>query len=911
MFLTRMLVVLLLAGFAAGSVATAETIWREGEDTTADTMNRHPWWYDKVKADELSGGKWISNFNQQKAAEASYDVKVEGGEYNFWVRANPTKSKLSWKVDKGEWKEVDFTDVQDQRNIAADEKPDLRFIGWVYVGKLELAEGGHTVRFRMHSETQNHGAIDVFVLTTGQFDPKGKTRPGQAVAGQPDTPAPVLAVEESWAFDPPEDRFTDDAMFDLRSMNESVAGENGFIRLDVEGSGFVRGDGEPIRFWSVCSYGYRLSPADMDHHFRFLAKLGVNMVRFHANISPSKEGQSVTDVNAEEIDRLLRGVAAARRHGIYVTISPYWYHHKMPASWGIAGYKAGDMPTGALFFNPKLKAGYKSWVKELYTRPNPYAGGVALKDDPAVAIIQVKNEDSLLFYTFDRLPAEQKRILGKMFGDWLVERYGSLATAAEAWDNARADGDDPENGVMGFYITWFFTQPAEGGRDKRLSDQLQFIAETQRGFYAEIDDYYKNTLGCRQLTNAMNWKSADKMTTDDVERWTYTACDVIAVNRYAGGRHIGQNNGYRIDPGHHLVNRSLLKAPLQLPCALKQVAGRPMMITETTWVHPNLYQSEGPFLMAAYRSVNGVDALFWFAQGAKDWLRDPRRMFWRVGDSYALDKWSCATSQVQGMFPANALLYRMGYLQPGETVVHEERTPEAMWRREPPIIAETETFDPIRDEQDLRGQDAKSNVSRLAFLVGKVEVVFDGDPAKTQVADLSPYIDGERNTVRSTTGEVQLDYGRGVCTVDAPKAQGVSGFLKDAGGVFEMGTVKVESGNAYASVSVVAMDDRPLAESGRILVQVGTVSRLTGWTVKPDTVEDRDETVDALRILNTGTPPWRCANTLVTLTVKNPGITKATLLDTAGYAAGEVPVRQQGGAAVIELPKNTMYLVLQ
>ena len=34
--------------------------------------------------------------------------------------------------------------------------------------------------------------------------------------------------------------------------------------------------------------------------------------------------------------------------------------------------------------------------------------------------------------------------------------------------------------------------------------------------------------------------------------------------------------------------------------------------------------------------------------------------------------------------------------------------------------------------------------------------------------------------------------------------------------------VEIESGNDYATVLVVAMDDKPLASSSKILVQVGT-----------------------------------------------------------------------------------------
>ena len=52
---------------------------------------------------------------------------------------------------------------------------------------------------------------------------------------------------------------------------------------------------------------------------------------------------------------------------------------------------------------------YKSWLRRLYTEPNPYTG-IPLKDDPAVAIIQIQNEDSLLFYTEQQIRGKSPNI---------------------------------------------------------------------------------------------------------------------------------------------------------------------------------------------------------------------------------------------------------------------------------------------------------------------------------------------------------------------------------------------------------------------------------------------------------------------------------------------------------------------
>ncbi len=749
-----------------------------------------------------------------------------------------------------------------------------------------------------------------------------------ASAPTPAAAQPRLAVsaEGTWAFDPPVDRFGDDALLDLRSMNEPVAGQSGFVRLADDGMSFVRGEGQPIRFWSVCSYGYRLPHDQMEHHARQLAKLGVNMVRLHTNIAGTDDGQAITDVDADEIDRIKRFVKACKDQGVYLTISPYWYHHDMPASWepALEGWKAGERPTGSLFFNPTFQRAYKSWVRELYATPNPYTG-VPIAQDPAVAILQVKNEDSLLFWSAQSLPRPQQMILARQYARWLIEKHGSLEAAFDAWDDRRIEdgavnalngvGDDPDRGVVGMYNIWEMTQTRRGAFDRRLTDQLQFLATRQRRFYQDIASYLRDELGCRQLTNAMNWKSADKLRLDDAERWSYAGLDVIAVNRYTGGIHEGENDGYRIDPGHHIVNRSVLRRPLELPTNLKQVVGYPMIITESTWVRPNLYQSEGPLLIAAYQSLTGVDSLYWFEQDERDWLRDPRRTFWHVRrDSdagYALDKWSCATHPLQGMFPANAVLFRRGYLEQGEPVVVESRPPDHLWRRRVPAIAETETFDPNRDLRDLRGGGSGTDVSRLAFLVGPVHVAFDADRHRLDVADLSSFIDADRRVVRSNTGQLTLDWGRGLLLVDAPAAQAAAGFLRDADGRFELSDLTVESDNHYACVQAVSLDGRPLREAARVLVQVGTTARLDGWTTEPATFEHGDQPVDGRRIVLTGKPPYRVADTRATITLANPVLREAVLLDPAGYPVRSLEVERTGDALRVPLPPEAMYVIFR
>ena len=73
-------------------------------------------------------------------------------------------------------------------------------------------------------------------------------------------------------------------------------------------------------------------------------------------------------------------------------------------------------------------------------------------------------------------------------------------------------------------------------------------------------------------------------------------------------------------------------------------------------------------------------------------------------------------------------------------------------------------------------------------------------------------------------GEVKLDHGTGLCTIDAPKAQGATGFLKKVGPI-ALKTVSIDSTNVYATVLAVSMDDKELTSSKQILVQTTTTCR--------------------------------------------------------------------------------------
>jgi hypothetical protein len=696
----------------------------------------------------------------------------------------------------------------------------------------------------------------------------------------------------------------------LRGLNEKVAGQSGFVRLARDGESFVLGDGTPARFWGVTTYVQRdRSIEDLAHHARFLAKRGVNMVRLHGHLEPKDMNALITDVDEKAIDEAWKLVAAMKKEGIYVTISPYWSANlkHVPAKWGLEGWPENQAPFGLLFFNPRLQEGYKAWLKALLVRPNPYTG-IPLAKDPALAIIQLQNEDSLLFWTAQNIKGKQAELLGRQFAEWLEAKYGSIAAAIKAWGNDKVPEDKPADGVVGLLLVWEWTQPRAGGRKRRLDDQLQFYAETMHRFNRETARYLREELGCKQLVNAGNWRAADAAKLGDAERWSYTATDIIAVNRYYSPVHIGPDRGWRIDPGDSFEDVSVLLRPLELPLNLRQAAGLPNMVTESHWVPPLGFQSEGPFLVAAYQSLTGVDAFYWFSTGEAEWSNQDRA----VWDSASRAKWQIANPMVLGQFPAAALLVRKNYLKQGEPVVEERRSLGQIWERVPPTLTEEPGYDPNRDSGDTaRRSSAARKADPLAFLVGPVKVHYDSKPAPAKVADLGRFIDHDRKVVRSNTGEIRFDYGHGTCTIDAPCAAGASGFLKTHG-PFELKSVTIDSRNEYASVLVVSLDGEQLSGSRRILVQVGTRARPTGWVERETTFKSDDgkQTFHGKQVESTGAMPWAIDDTKTTLTVKNPVLRTATPLDSNGNARGTVKVARAGGAFAVDLPRDAMYVVL-
>ena len=924
--------------------AAPQYVWVEAENGV-DKVEHSNDWYDPVDREtSLSGHDWWHSFDEPNMDPGHVTCPFEipaAGDYRLWIRLNTSSTGYRYALDDAplvelpvkQWQDEDRANretldherrVFDETYVSHDGSNRHKLV-WVNGPEAELAAGQHTLKFEVlpGQDKKGFAAVDCFVLAADGFEfrPRMQYQPDEQVQTKPE-----FDPTKAWAFPITRDSFADTPI-DLRSLNETVAGEHGFIRLSEDGNSLVRGDGQPIRFWSGSDYAWRIpfsdrnltiSPTEQEavaHHARWAAKRGINMVRFHGHLppSPGRNGPPVTreDINQTDLHGAWYMVSGFKQEGIYSTISPYWGSHTdNEASWEL-GFEGGSL-TGLVFFYPPVQEMYKRWLKRLFTETNPYTG-IPLKDDPALAIIQLQNEDSLLFYTESQIKGEPREQLLHMFGDFLKRKYGSLdqafaryATYESGWD-LRGE-DSVEKGTAGMLQMWFHTLDAKDRAQRwdektrnRLTDQLEFYTELMRTFNTEMEHYLRDELGCQQLINAGNWKSVDPVLCDDAERYSYTANEVQGKNGYYTALHQGINVGWQILTQQVYTNWSALKRPYFWPTNVKQAVGHPMMIFESLWVPPNLYAAEGPLMVAGQMSLTGLDSFYWFASGGEEWGAPD-------------GKWAYNTPLQMGQFPATALAFRKGYIaEAAEPVVYEERSLEDIWQQKVPLIAETAVYDPNRDKGDMPVDSAVSTpVDPLAFIAGPVQVKYGGSAANNRVSPkLGSLIDKEQQTITSVTGQIRTDYGKGIYQVNAPKCQGAAGFLSTEPEI-ALADVTIRSRNEYSSVVVVPLDDQPIASSRLVLVQVGTVARPSGWIARERSVEAGGKLQDGLQILRKGDAPVMVANTDADVLLANPNLRSAVALDANGQPLDEpVKVERQGATLRVTLPPNALYTLVK
>jgi len=245
--------------------------------------------------------------------------------------------------------------------------------------------------------------------------------------------------------------------------------ETGSERLTAAAH-FRRG-GQDIRIWGVnlCFGGNFPTQEDAPYVAERLAAAGVNSVRCHhldtsrwpRGIWNAENGKTIEPQALDRLDYLINELA---KRGIFVNLN---LHVGRAHSQYL-----GLPPTGTEFdkiagiFTPALIDAQKQYAKDLLTHINPYRArsaaarrgdGVRYADDPAIAFVEITNEDSFFMWGAEEklrsLPEYYAKILGGRFNTWLRQRYSSDDALRAAW----SQGTQPQGDNMlqnGTFVDW-------------------------------------------------------------------------------------------------------------------------------------------------------------------------------------------------------------------------------------------------------------------------------------------------------------------------------------------------------------------------------------------------------------------------------------------------------------------------
>ncbi len=471
-----------------------------------------------------------------------------------------------------------------------------------------------------------------------------------------------------FVFEPTND--TGPSVIGMERWLDKPAGKHGRIKRDRDKLLY---HGQPLKLWglnlcfSACAPKRELA----EQRAKFYAKYGINSVRLHKYLDgPGWAGIQSADscvaFDPEGLDRMDYQVAKFKEAGIYVLLSAHFGALKLgPADREYVPYldefgkfderkKRVTTPHSAIQYAPELQDVQIRQMVNLLKHTNPYTG-LTYAEDPAIAFIEVVNEQSILFFTSMaplKASSTLRRATAERFSDWLRKKYRSHEGLQAAWgqealdgfanDGFRAVGEhlDKRN-ILPLGNPWYWDPAQLNGsqayRKQRLLDTLEFLYGLQCDFYDRYVDAMRQVGYAGEILGS-NWQAGRALSHfyNLHSDWRVGAID---RHNYFGGGSARR--------GETFNNASMLRSAGSgtLSVGLQQCIDRPFMLSEWIHVFPNEWGVEGPALLGAYGcGLQGWDVSYLFQN------RDSGGFSDRIGR----DRWDVTAPQVLGVFPAVA-----------------------------------------------------------------------------------------------------------------------------------------------------------------------------------------------------------------------------------------------------------------
>ncbi|MFZ5832289.1 MAG: hypothetical protein ACOY3P_19560 [Planctomycetota bacterium] len=716
---------------------------------------------------------------------------------------------------------------------------------------------------------------------------------------------------------------------DLTGLLDAPAGKHGFVGVREDGH-FYFEDGTRARFFGTnvggadCAPPKEKAPALAAR----LAKYGVNILRLHSfdsQYGPLIDYRTGTtrELNADGLDRLDYFIAELKRRGIYVYIDLLDYRQFRTAD----GVKHGDEFThnwagsmkGASIFDERMIELQKEYATKLLTHLNPYTG-LRYVDEPAIAVVETTNENSVFYFVRqDGLSHEYYRDeLMRRWNRWLAGRYGDRAGLAKAWaldggGSALAATEDPAQGTVEFPFGMLgrIRTTKQGQPDAKLalprtSDALRFVAEIQRNYYQQMHSHLKQ-LGVRVPIAGTNQTFLPLDTSIDAE-----LNDFMSRNQY--WRHPNRN----AKPYSKFSNEPMLRVdipternPLSV-IARTSVVGKPQAVAEYNFPWPNEYRCEGLLMSVAYACLQDWDLFLLFSYKPGE----PKLgMFASQSDPA---RW--------GEFPAAALMFHRHDVARGKNEIHVVHDVAHLYQPEPDTrYAKYTNHRYLTFLSKVRTGFADGAYTREADAVlacapsndlkvsGSTPVVrFAQEPwdewlypefvSACRKLQLSGYEQMEVDAKRfdSDTGELSLDYGKGMLRIDTPRTQGVIGYVADAGAV-DLGAISVKAATPFAAIVASSLDGEPLGQSRRVVLTAVGRAENTAQAYWPPTPEEARRSEMSWMLPGAGRTPVIAEPIQAVVTLAMPAKPMVYALDPSGKRSRQLEVQFKGRRAVFDL----------
>lgn len=284
-----------------------------------------------------------------------------------------------------------------------------------------------------------------------------------AISAPPLQPPPSAGL---FPFAIPQDDALAGTATDMSALSSGPAGANG--RIVVKDGHFVEsGTGRRIRFVGLNTMYMFPEHAEAEARAAHYAKMGINLIRMHM-VDPywselwKKPVGEHPEFNPAAVERMDYFFFQLEKRGIYLDINLHaGRQFKATDGFDPAIAKIPEaMDKHIDMINDRMIQLDEQYDKDYLTHINPYTHLTYAKD-PAVAILEINNEDTLLYSGcegpdnfYRRLPEPFRGECDAKWNDWLARKYQTTAMLRDAWADGPKLGPADPTELLGSTSAW-------------------------------------------------------------------------------------------------------------------------------------------------------------------------------------------------------------------------------------------------------------------------------------------------------------------------------------------------------------------------------------------------------------------------------------------------------------------------